>query len=432
MRWDRCSCAASGDSVEPLLYLVHRIPYPPNKGDKIRSFNLLRHFAERYRIYLGSFVDSPDDAAHVDALSRWCAEAHIVPLNPRHARLRSLSGLLSGEALTLPYYRSAELQDWVARTVAAQHIVKAVAFSSPMAQYLCDLPQVRTVVDLVDVDSAKWTSYAAERRWPLSMVYRREGERLLAFERAAVARAAASVLVTQAEVALFNRLAPESNGRMHAIENGVDSEFFSPREEFRSPYVEGELPLVFTGVMDYWPNIDAVAWFAREVLPEIARKRPGVRFYIVGMNPAPTVRGLGADPRVIVTGKVADVRPYLQHAAAVVAPLRVARGVQNKVLEAMAMARPVVVSAAAAAGIAARPGVDFESADGADDFVDRTLAVLDATVGEEMGKRARSRICAAYRWDVNLARFGELLDGVAPAALPAASRAAAPTTALAG
>jgi len=162
--------------MEPLLYLVHRIPYPPNKGDKIRSFNLLRYLAQRYRVYLGCFVDSHEDLAHADALRQWCADACVVPLNPRFARVRSLTGVLSGEALTLPYYRNAKLQSWVRDIVKRERIGRAVAFSSPMAQYVRGLPELRTIVDLVDVDSAKWTSYADEHRWPLSAVYRRVGE----------------------------------------------------------------------------------------------------------------------------------------------------------------------------------------------------------------------------------------------------------------
>jgi polysaccharide biosynthesis protein PslH len=394
-----------------LLFLTHRIPYPPDKGDKIRSFNLLRYLARRYRVYLGCFVDSVEDMAHLDELSRWCADVFAIRIHPGRSRLRSFVGLLSGEALTLPYYRNVTLRAWVDATVAKQGIVRAVAFSSPMAQYLRHLGHLRSVVDLVDVDSSKWTSYANEHWWPLSAIYRREGERLLAFERDAIARAAAGVLVTHAEAGLFARLAPECSSRMHVIENGVDSAFFAPNESFRSPFKAGETPIVFTGVMDYWPNIDAVTWFARDVLPGIANERPDVRFYIVGMNPRPAVTALSSDPRVAVTGRVPDVRPYLQFAAAVVAPLRIARGVQNKVLEAMSMARPVVVSDTASAGVAARKGLEFEVADSAAEFIARTLDVLDPERGGSMGERARARIRAAYCWDTNLARFADLIEG---------------------
>ena len=411
--------------MEPLLYLVHRIPYPPNKGDKIRSFNLLRHLSDRYAVYLGCFVDSAEDAAYIDAVSRWCADVCAVPLQPRRARLRSAIGLLTGEALTLPYYRSGRLARWVHQTVQERAIRKAVAFSSPMAQYLRG-QALRAVIDLVDVDSAKWTSYANEHRWPMSVVYRREGRRLLAFEREAVSRAAAGVLVTRAEVALFDRLAPECANRMHSIENGVDSEFFAPDRDRASPFDSNERAIVFTGVMDYWPNIDAVTWFAREVLPKLVERVPGIRFYVVGMNPSPAVQALAGDSRIVVTGKVDDVRPYLQYAAAVVAPLRIARGVQNKVLEAMAMARPVVVSAAAAAGIAAQAGVEFESAADSDEFVEKTVRILDSQVGGRMGHLARRRITAAYQWSSNLSRFSSLIEG------SGGIRALKPTAELAG
>ena len=343
-------------------------------------------------------------------MRQWCTDTFVVPLNPRFARVRSLAGLLSGSALTLPYYRNAKLQAWVEHVVSRERIARAVAFSSPMAQYLHGRPDLRTVIDLVDVDSVKWTSYADEHRWPLSAVYRREGERLLAFERDAVARSAAAVLVTAAEARLFGRLAPECASRVHVIENGVDSDYFAPDERLVSPYGPGESPIAFTGAMDYWPNVDAVTWFAREILPRIASQRPDVRFHVVGMNPTAAVRALASDPRVVVTGRVDDVRPYLQHAAAVVAPLRMARGVQNKVLEAMSMARPVVVSAVAAEGLRARPGVELETAEGAAAFADRTLAVLDPRRGGPMGEKARARICEDYCWDRSLARFGELLE----------------------
>ena len=165
--------------------------------------------------------------------------------------------------------------------------------------------------------------FADRHSWPFSFVYRREGVKLLAVERGAAAQAAATVLVTRGEAELFQRLAPECNGRVHVIENGVDVDYFAPHDDFPSPFGAGEEPIVFTGAMDYWPNIDAVSWFAREVLPRVAQQRSDARFYIVGLDPAPTVRALATNPRVIVTGTVPDVRPYLQHAAVVVAPLRV-------------------------------------------------------------------------------------------------------------
>ncbi|MBN8507411.1 MAG: TIGR03087 family PEP-CTERM/XrtA system glycosyltransferase, partial [Burkholderiales bacterium] len=325
-----------------LLYLVHRIPYPPDKGDKVRSYHLLKHLLARHEVFVGTFVDDPADRVHVDALRALCAGLHVVHLEPRRARLASLAGLATGEALTLRYYRDAGLARWVRELVKRERIDAVVAFSSSVVPYAEGLG-LPVLVDFVDVDSAKWREYALRHRWPLSWLYRREGERLLDFERAASARSARSFFATEKEAELFRRLAPECAGRVEGMDNGVDAAHFAPDPSHVSPYAAGETPIVFTGAMDYWPNVDAVVWFAREVLPRLAERWPALRFHIVGRNPAPSVRAL-ASPAVNVTGTVADVRPWLQHAAVVVAPLRLARGIQNKILEAMAMARPVVAA----------------------------------------------------------------------------------------
>lgn len=396
--------------MESILFLVHRIPFPPNKGDKIRSYHWLRHLAARYRVHVGTFIDDLADADCVSALDEWCASHCVVALHARSAILRSVTGFLTGEPLTLPYYRSAQLRQWVKATIVENNIRRAVVFSSAMAQYVERMPDLRVVLDLVDVDSAKWAQYAEQRAWPSSIVYRREGAKLLAFERSAAAQAAATVLVTRAEANLFVRLAPECSDRVHVIESGVDTDYFVPHDDRPSPFAAGEAPIVFTGSMDYWPNIDAVSWFAREVLPRVAQQRRDARFYIVGMNPARTVRALTSDARVSVTGKVRDVRPYLQHAAAVVAPLRLARGIQNKVLEAMAMAKPVVVSSAAASGVNAVPGTDFQTAGDAEEFSHKLLSVMRPEVGYVMGRCARARIIAEYCWARNFSAFDKLLE----------------------
>lgn len=395
--------------MESILFLVHRIPFPPNKGDKTRSHHLLRYLAKRYRVHLGTFIDNADDAVYVPALDDLCASHCVVPLQRRMATLRSLSGFLTGEPLTWPYYRQAKLRCWVERTVDENNIRRAVVFSGAMSQYIERLPDLKVVLDLVDVDSSKWTEYAERHAWPLSFVYRREGRKLLVAERRAAARAAATVFVTRGEADLFARLAPEFNGRLQVIEVGVDTAYFAPSAGRASPYAPNEAPIVFTGAMDYWPNIDAVCWFARDVLPAVVQQRPDARFYIVGMNPARAVSALALDPKVIVTGKVPDVRPYLQHAAAVVAPLRVARGIQTKILEAMAMARPVVASVGAASGVSAVPGIDFETADTAEAFSATVMSVMGSEAGRKIGERARARIVADYCWERNLSAFDELL-----------------------
>ena len=393
-----------------ILYLVHRMPYPPNKGDKVRSYHLLKHLAARHRVFLGTFIDDPQDEAYVDKLPPYCADLHIARIAPRIAKLRSLSGLLSNEALTLPYYRNAELQAWVTHTLREQQIDAAVIFSSAMAQYVLGVPQLRTLVDFVDLDSAKWTQYAPNHRWPMSWLYRREGERLLAFERTVAQQATHSFFVTDNETELFLRSAPDCKGRVEAMCNGVDAEFFSPAQVMPTPFATGELPLVFTGAMDYWPNIDAVSWFATEVLPQLLQRWPGLRFYIVGRSPAPAVQTLASE-HVVVTGTVDDVRPYLQHAAVVVAPLRIARGIQNKVLEAMAMGLPVVASQECAGAVDAVPERDFLTAATADDYLRQIESLLNSPErAAAMGKAAREQVLARYSWDAHLSSIDRYLN----------------------
>lgn len=406
--------------MEPLLFLVHRIPFPPNKGDKIRSFHLLKYLSTRYEVHLATFVDNPEDEQYIEALAPYCESFRAVSLHPRAARLRSVTGFLTGEALTLAYYRSTELARWIDETVATRGIRKAVVFSGAMAQYVRALPDLRVVLDFVDVDSAKWTQYAANHSWPSSFVYRREGEKLLSFERRAAASSAVSVFVTRGEADLFSQLAPECAGRVHVIEMGVDTDYFAVDAQRPSPFAANEAAIVFTGAMDYWPNIDAAVWFAEDVLHLIGRERPDARFYVVGMNPSPAVKRLRESPRVVVTGRVPDVRPYLQHASVVVAPLRVARGVQSKVLEAMSMGRPVVTTAVAARSIRGTPGRDLDAASGADDFARRVIELMDSPAGAALGRAARSRVLAEYNWDRNLSALDPLLDGVSTLAQPSA------------
>lgn len=400
--------------MEPLLFLVHRLPYPPNKGDKIRSYHLLRFLATRYRVFLGAFIDDPADRAHVAALREWCAGVEVIEINPRTARLMSLRGLFTHEALTLPYYRHAGLSRWVNETVAAEGIGKAVAFSSAMAQFVPSGLPVR-IMDMVDVDSDKWAQYAPTKPWPLSWLYRREARRLAAWEVRVAREFDVTLLVSAAEAAQLRQLAPEAADRIDWFENGVDATFFQPDPKRASPYPANSIPLVFTGAMDYWPNVDAVTWFSREVFPLVREALPQAEFAIVGSRPTPEVCELARQPGIRVTGRVDDVRPYLQHAACAVAPLRLARGVQNKVLEAMAMARPVVASPQAAEGLSARAGEDLLVAGHAADFAAQVVAVCRGGF-PSMGDKARERILLAYDWQTNLARILPYLDQAAPLA----------------
>ncbi len=418
-------------ATETILFLAHRLPYPPNKGDKVRSHHLLRHLANRYRVVLGTFVDDPADWPYVEKLEALCAEVHVEPIVRASRRWRSAVALVTGESLTLPYFRSQALAAWVRDVVRRERVERVIAFSSPMAQYVLDLPRVRSIVDFVDLDSAKWADYASRRPWPVSALYRLEARRLFAFEKSIARRVDASVFVTSDEARLLSAAVPEHASRIVAIENGVDSDYFSPAREFVSPFTSNEEAIVFTGAMDYWPNVDAVTWFVREVLPRVRQRNARARFHIVGMNPDRAVQALTSEPAVSVTGRVDDIRPYLAHARAVVAPLRVARGIQNKVLEAMAMSRPAVVTSGAARGLSAQPGSDLEVADEASDFAAKVIAVMQPAYGEAMGRHARARVETDYAWATKLAGFDALLSAegaqqfasavVAPLARPLAA-----------
>lgn len=397
--------------MDSILFLAHRLPFPPNKGDKVRSYHFLKHLAARYRVFLGTFVDDPLDWKHVEKLKGLCVETHIEALPPWTKSARGIGGLLQGQALTLGCFRSRRLREWVREVIRRQRITRAFVFSSPMAQYVLDTSNVRSFVDMVDMDSAKWGEYARRRPWPVSAIYKREATRLLAYEREIAAGSEASIFVTREEATLFRDAAPECAAKVATIGNGVDSTYFSPSLEFRSPFASGEHAIVFTGAMDYWPNVDAVSWFARDMLPEIRARHASARFYIVGMNPDSAVRALASDPAVVVTGRVDDVRPFVEHARVIVAPLRVARGIQNKVLEAMAMGKAVVVTPAVAAGMAAGVGVELETASDASGFIEKVLALmLDPERASRMGALARSRVLRDYIWPASYAQLDALLE----------------------
>jgi sugar transferase (PEP-CTERM/EpsH1 system associated) len=395
--------------VEDLLLLIHRIPYPPNKGDKIRSYHLLKHLARDYKVHLATFVDDADDWQHVPTVEKMCASSHFASLNPTLARVRSLGALVKNRSLSLDYYRDAGMQRWVDQTVVSHKIERVLVFSSAMAQYADKYPNARRVVDFCDVDSDKWRQYADKKSWPMSWLYRHEARQLLSYERQVAREYDASLFVSAPEADLFRQLAPESDARIGFFSNGVDTDYFSPDAAGTSPFKEGERAIAFTGAMDYWPNVDAVQWFAQDVMPLLRARFPDLVFYIVGARPAPAVLELGKQSNIVVTGTVPDVRPYIAHARAAVAPLRIARGIQNKVLEAMAMATPVVVSPQALEGIEAEPGRELVLAQDATGFAD-AVANLLARQDNTMGLAARARVERKYSWPSNLACIGERLE----------------------
>lgn len=400
--------------------LVHRIPYPPNKGDKIRSYHLLQQLSQHFKVHLATFVDDADDWQHVERVQALCASSHFAPLNPARARLRSLAALPGKRSLSLDYYRDAALARWVADAVRLHGIDRALVFSSAMAQYAEAVPGPRRVVDFCDVDSEKWRQYAENKGFPMNLVYAREARQLLRYERAVAASCGAALFVSEPEAALFRQLAPESAARIGYFSNGVDTGYFSPHRAYDNPYPDGQQAVVFCGAMDYWPNVDAVSWFAREVFPALKARHAGAAFYIVGARPTAEVTQLASLPGVVVTGTVPDVRPYVAHAAVCVAPLRVARGIQNKVLEAMSMGKTIVVSPQALEGIDAAPGAELLLAAGAAEFGAAVGAALESP-SAQIGAAARTRVEDSYSWSRNLAPVIAALKGGAAQPVAAAT-----------
>ncbi|CAH1385699.1 TIGR03087 family PEP-CTERM/XrtA system glycosyltransferase [Candidatus Nitrotoga sp. M5] len=395
--------------MEHLLYLTHRIPYPPNKGDKIRSYHLLKYLAQHYHVHLGTFVDDPDDWQYVNTVKQLCKETYFASLNPRTARLRSLGALTMNRPLTLDYYRNIGLQEWVKDVIKTQSIKRVLIFSSAMAQFITGIQQTRCIIDFVDIDSDKWRQYANRKPWPMSWLFQRESRLLLRYERQLACTYDASLFVSEAEADLFKQLAPESAQKIGFFNNGVDSDYYSPNREYSDPYQANIAAIVFTGAMDYWPNVDAVHWFAQEIFPSVLANHPHARFYIVGSRPTAAVQELAHLSGVVVTGAVDDVRPYLAYAKLSVAPLRIARGLQNKVLEAMAMAKTVIASPQAAEGILATSGKELHIASNGPEFSRIIISMLSNKAAGHSGETARARILADYEWERSLDHVRTLL-----------------------
>ena len=397
--------------MRDLIFIAHRIPYPPDKGEKIRGFNLLKHLSRSYRIHLGCLVDEPSDMQHLPALREWCVDVAGFPIDKRLQKLRALAKVRPGRPLMLDYYGHSGLQRWVRDSMARQHMDIVYVFTVAMAPYVEHLRRPGVILDALDIDSEKWASYAEHANWPMRAVWSREARAMLAYERKAAMRCDHMLFVSQQECDRFIELAPETADRVHAVDMGVDLGRFSPDQTFETPFDTKGPHLVFTGHMDYWPNADAVRWFAADVLPLLKSRHPTIEFDVVGANPGQDVLRLAAEPGVQVTGRVPDTRPYLAHADICVAPLRMARGIQSKVLEAMAMGRPVVASRQAFEGIRAVPGRDLLVADGAADTAARILEVLDGTY-PSLNDAARAAMVRGYAWPATLSRLDAILDTV--------------------
>lgn len=385
--------------MSAILFLAHRAPYPPNRGDRIRSYHVLRHLAGRARVHLVALDE--EGAAPPPVLAATLASWTVVRRTRSRARA-TVEALRSGQPVSLTAFAHRDVMAAVERVLATHPIAATYVFSGQMAQYLTGR-EPAAIVDFVDVDSAKFAQMADGARWPLRALLRREAALLGAVERDVARRAAATLFVSDAEAALFR--AQGGEGRILAVENGVDTVAYDPATVAPQPLARPTV--VFTGQMDYAPNVTAAVRLARQIMPRVRRRCPEATLAIVGRAPAPAVRGL-ASRHVMVTGEVPDTRPWLAAGAVCAAPLTLARGIQNKVLEAMAMGRPVVVSAEAAEGIDHARTIRVADTD--DAFADAIAALLrDPAAAAALGEEARRQVERRYGWAARLAPLDDLL-----------------------
>lgn len=389
----------------PLLFLCHRIPFPPNKGDKIRSFNILKELSKRFTIYLASFVDDPYDWQYAGKLDDYCEEVFLLNQNKTKCKIKGLGAFVTGKSISEHYYASPKMQQWVDQTISRKQITQVFVYSSAMAIYSQQhVSNIHQVIDFVDVDSDKWRQYAENKTGIAKWVYAREHKKLQSFENKVAEQSVYSLFVSDPEAKLFKQQLPEKlRDRVQGMLNGVDVDFFSPNAEMND-IKETSLDVVFTGAMDYWANVDAVVWFAEKVWPLVLETKPEATFYIVGGNPTSQVNALNGKLGITVTGRVEDVRPYIHNASVSVAPLQIARGIQNKIIEAMSMAKPVIATSLAIEGIhASTPNIRIT-----DDASEFSKLVCDYIEQPKNAPENRQWIIENLKWTATLSGLSNL------------------------
>ena len=390
-----------------ILYVAHRIPYPPDKGDKIRGWHFLQRLARRHPVDLACLADDRGDlgADRLRVLRGVCSRVEVVYRARPRALAASATAIPRGLPMSVPFFGDARLAAVVKEWISSRRYDAAIAHSAPMTQYVPRRAGMVRIADLCDVDSEKWRQYSTMASPPKKWIYAREAKRLRAWERDVARTWDHVVLATQPEAAIFRSFCEE--GSVSVVPNGVDSTFFAPRA--------GGTPakdvVLFTGAMDYFPNIEGVVWFAKEIWPLVRKEKPQARFVIVGPRPDESVVALAdASKGIEVRGRIPDVRDALEESSVAVAPLRIARGIQNKVLEAMAFGKPAVTTTAAFEGIEAKPGRDLMIADEPAHFAATIVALLgDPGLRARIGESARRAVIASHSWDAHTATLESLL-----------------------
>lgn len=402
-----------------ILYLAHRIPYPPNKGDKIRSFHEITHLSHKHNIFLVTTLDNPEEQRHVEGLKTYCTDIFAIYFNRKK---RLFSKLYRPEPFSILSFHDARIQTQVDKILRNANIEVIIVFCSSMAQYVIHsesykkgrLRDVRLVLDFVDMDSDKWRQYAQYCHFPMNVIYQLENYRLFKYEVMLNSIFDSSVFSSDREVKAFQTHHPSAQNVL-AIPNGVDFNYFCLKEkasvgEFNFP--KNGPRILFTGVMDYFANEDGVIWFCEKILPRIRQTIPNVEFYIVGNRPTDVVWALSEYDGVNVTGFVPDIRPYYWLADICVVPLRIARGLQNKVLEAMATGNAVVATSNASDGIQCSDGEDIIIEDDEEQFALEVVNLLQNEPAQrQLAHNARENVLKNYSWAKNMAQLDNLLEG---------------------
>jgi polysaccharide biosynthesis protein PslH len=392
-----------------IFYICRRVPFPPDRGDKIAAFNQIRHLAAHHEVHVFCLGDGAQDLENISGLQEYAKSVTAAPVEELTIRLRALRALFSGTSLSVAALNEAELHRAIQRKFTELRPDLILVYSCNMAQFVEDFPSVPRIIHFGDLDSMKWQLYS-ERSWlPLQWIYATEAQRLLAYERRIAQIFSRALVHTDGEKRDFEKLIPGIP--LTVVGNGVDLEYFRSTGEAKRP-----ASMVFTGVMDYRPNIDAVVWFCDQILPIVQGQIPAANFTICGSRPTAAVRALARRRGVTVTGWVPDARPYLDRAEVFVAPLRMARGVQNKLLEALAMGLPCVASMPAARGTVVGDGEGILIGDEPAGFARHIVELLrDGDRRSNMACRARKAMEVNYRWETQMA---QLDHAVATAAAP--------------
>ena len=388
------------------------MPYAPNRGDRIRAYHLLRLLASRHEVHVLSLVHDADEAAQVAQLASWVASVAAAPVNRRRRLVAAAASLPSSRPLTHVLLHSPGIRRLLDRIVDAAPPQVVVAYGTAMAQYVFEAPlkALPCLLDMVDVDSEKWASLGATAHQPLRAIYRREARVLRRFERKAAERACATAVVNERERVLLETAVGYPAGV--AIPNGVDVDGFRPT---MPPSTRPQV--VFCGVFNYGPNEDGAVWLASQVWPKVLARRPDATLMLVGAQPTARVERLTRDHSIRVTGAVPDVRPFLWDSAVAAAPLQLARGIQNKVLEAIAAGLPCVVTPAVLDGLPTCTRVACVAAAEADAFADALVSLLAASAHVRR-ERAQSAELTGLRWSTQLAPFLDLVTMCAQAGTP--------------